>query len=325
MGYKFISFVELAFSTLLSVDALAQERVNPAKVQATPPAVSTAKPEAEHSANSVAELLIGNGDLIEVSLYGAPDFKTDVRVNSNGEVSLPMVGTVAVGGLSVEQAAKAVESKLSEKRLFNDPHVTVFEKEYATQGISVLGEVQKPGIYPLLGSRKLFDAISAAGGTTPKAGSYVLITHRADSEHSIRVPLSTGMPDSMENNVSIEPGDTIFVSKAGIVYVVGDVHQPGGFVMENGKNMTVLQAIALAQGTNPNASLDSARLIRKTSGGPEEVPLALKKILAAKAPDPPLQADDVVFVPGSAGKSAAKRSAEAILQMATGIAIWRIP
>ncbi len=130
-----------------------------------------------------------------------------------------------------------------------------------------MGEVQKPGIYPLLGSRRLYDAISAAGGTTPKAGTYALITHRNDPEHPARVTISNGPPDSMANNVPVVPGDTIVVSKAGIVYVVGDVHMPGGFVMENDKNITVLQAIALAQGLNPNAALDSAKLIRKTPQG----------------------------------------------------------
>jgi polysaccharide export outer membrane protein len=263
--------------------------------------------------------------LIEVSLYGMPDFKAEVRVSSGGEISLPMLGAVAVGGLSVEQASAQIERDLSQKRLFNDPHVTVFVKEYATQGISVLGEVQKPGIYPLLGERNLYDAISAAGGTTPKAGASVLITRRNNPQHPLQVPLSTGAAKSMKDNVAVEPGDTIVVSKAGVVYVVGDVHQPGGFALENGNEITVLKAIALAQGTNPNAALNKARLIRKTSQGPQEVPLSLKQIMAAKAPDPQLQADDVVFVPGSAGKSAAKKGAEAILQMATGIAIWRIP
>jgi len=129
----------------------------------------------------------------------------------------------------------------------------------------------------------------------------------------------------MENNVPVKPGDTIVVSKAGVVYVVGDVRQPGGFVMENGNDITVLKAIALAQGTNPNAGLSAARLIRNTPEGPKDVPLSLKKILTAKAPDLQLQPDDIVFVPSSAGKGAAKRGAEAILQMATGVAIWRIP
>jgi polysaccharide export outer membrane protein len=315
----------LAFLTLPLPYGLAQDRVGSSEIRPVPPSTAQTEPTAARSAGSPHDLLIGAGDLLEVSLYGMPDFKTDVRVNSGGEISLPMIGTVPVAGLSVEQAETLVAHKLTEKGLFNDPHVTVFEKEYATQGISVLGEVQKPGIYPLLGSRKLYDAISAAGGTTPKAGRYVLITRRNDPQHSVRVPLMTGAPESMENNVTVEPGDTILISKAGVVYVVGDVHQPGGFVMENGNDITVLKAIALAQGTNPNAALNGARLIRKTPGGPQDVPLALKQILAAKAPDVQLQADDVVFVPGSAGKSAAKRGAEAILQMATGIAIWRVP
>ncbi len=316
----------LVFLGLSSANGFAQNPVGSPEVRPeVPSSAPQTTPVAARSTGSPRDLLIGAGDLLEVSLYGMPDFKTEVRVSSGGEISLPMLGTVAVGGFSVEHAETLIERKLSQKGLFNDPHVTVFEKEYATQGISVLGEVQRPGIYPLLGSRKLYDAISAAGGTTPKAGGYVLITRRNDPQHSVRVPLLTGAPESMENNVTVEPGDTILVSKAGVVYVVGDVHQPGGFVMENGNDITVLKAIALAQGTNPNAALDSARVIRKTPEGPQDVPLSLKKIVAAKAPDIQLQADDVVFVPGSAGKSAAKRGAEAILQMATGVAIWRIP
>src|SRR6266481_5135007 len=321
-----IPLAVLAFLALASTRGFAQDRVSSSEVRAeVPQSASQTAAVASESASSPPDLLIGAGDLLEVSLYGMPDFKTDVRVNSGGEISLPMLGTVAVSGLSVEQAETLIERKLSQKSLFNDPHVTVFEKEYATQGISLLGEVQRPGIYPLLGSRKLYDAISAAGGTTPKAGRYVLITRRNDPQHSVRVPLLTGAPESMENNVTVEPGDTILVSKAGVVYVVGDVHQPGGFVMENGNDITVLKAIALAQGTNPNAKLDGARVIRKTAEGPQDVPLSLKKIMAAQAPDIQLQADDVVFVPGSAAKSATKRGVEAILQMATGIAIWRVP
>jgi polysaccharide biosynthesis/export protein len=326
MNFKSAALLMMAVLAPQSNYVFAQERVDSPRVQAeAPPSAPPTSSVLARSTSSPPDILIGAGDLLEVSLYGMPDFKTDVRVSSGGEISLPMLGTVAVGGLSIEQAQVMIERKLSQKGLFNDPHVTVFEKEYATQGISVLGEVQKPGIYPLLGSRKLYDAISAAGGTTPKAGRYVLITRRTDPQHPVQVPLLTGTRESMENNVPVEPGDTIMVSKAGVVYVVGDVRQPGGFIMENGNDITVLKAIALAQGTNPNAALNSARLIRKTSEGPKDVPLPLKQILAVKAPDIPLQADDVVFVPGSAGKSAAKRGAEAILQMATGIAIWRIP
>src|SRR5467141_2779262 len=327
MKSKLTSLSALLLLALSSTYGLAQDRVGSSEIRPLgPPSTAQAEPAAAPpSPGSPHDLLIGAGDLLEISLYGMPDFKTDVRVNSGGEISLPMIGALPVAGLSVEQAETLIAHKLTEKGVFNDPHVTVFVKEYATQGLSVLGEVQKPGIYPLLGSRKLYDAISVAGGTTPKAGRYVLITRRNDPQHPVQVPLLTGASDAMQNNVVVEPGDTILVSKAGVVYVVGDVRMPGGFVMENGNDITVMKAIALAQGTNPNAALNAARLIRKTSEGPKDVPLDLKKILAAKAPDPQLQPDDVVFVPGSAGKSAAKRGAEAVLQMATGIAIWRVP
>jgi polysaccharide biosynthesis/export protein len=326
MKLRSFSLGALLLLALPTAHCLGQDRVGSSEVRLQAPASAPdTTTVAAGNTSSSPNLLIGAGDLLEVNLYGMPDFKSEVRVSSSGEISLPLLGTVAVSGLSVEQAEKQIQRNLTQKGLFNDPHITVFVKEYATQGISVLGEVQRPGIYPLLGDRKLYDAISTAGGTTPKAGGYVLITHRNDPQHPIQLPLLTGAAKSMKNNVAVEPGDTVVVSKAGVVYVVGDVHQPGGFVMENGNDITVLKAIALAQGTNPNAALNSARLIRKSPEGPQDVPLELKKILAAKAPDPQLQPDDVVFVPGSPGKSAAKKGAETILQMATGIAIWRIP
>src|SRR6267142_4788488 len=242
----------LLLLALSSTYGFAQDRVVPTEARiAGVPSMPQARPDAVSSAGPARELMIGAGDLLEVSLYGMPDFKTDVRVRSGGEISLPMLGTVGVRGLSVEQAATLIERNLTQKGIFNAPHITVFVKEYATQGIPVLGEVQKPGIYPLLGQRKLYDAISAAGGTSLKAGASVLITHRNDPQHPQQIPLLTGAAKSMKNNVPVQPGDTIVVSKAGVVYVVGDVHQPGGFVMENGNDITVLKAIALAQGTNP--------------------------------------------------------------------------
>jgi polysaccharide export outer membrane protein len=134
--------------------------------------------------------------------------------------------------------------------------------------------------------------------------------------------MTNNTAQSLQSNVDIFPGDTIVVSKAGIVYVVGDVRRPSGVMMENGTQMTVLQAIAMAEGTTPTASLNGAKIIRKTPKGPQEMPLELKKILAAQSPDIQLQADDIIFVPGSAAKGAAKRGLEAIIQAATGLAIY---
>lgn len=273
---------------------------------------------------SASELRIGPGDLLEISVFGAAEFNRQVRVSSAGDVSLPLIGSVHLAGLTTDLAEKLVEHKLLGGGYFNDPHVSIFEKEYQTQGVSVLGEVQKPGIYPMLGSRKLFDVISAAGGTTPKAGNQITITHRDPSQSLQSVILAGNANDSTSNNPDVLPGDTVVVQKAGIVYVVGDVHMPGGFIMDK-PGLTVLQALAMAQGANPTAKLDGARLIRRTGDQRQDLPIALKKILASKAADVELQADDILFVPNSSAKSAMHRTLEAIVQTATGVAIYGHP
>ena len=293
----------------------ANQTVQPVNQNTTTPA------EAASMTPRETELIIGSGDLIEVSVYGAPEFTKQVRVADSGDISLPLVGSIHVAGLAIHEAELLLQKRLADGGFFNDPQVSIFEKEYATQGISVLGEVQKPGIYPLLGSRKLFDAISAAGGVTAKAGNTVTVTRRSGTHDTQAVTFPPNQTFPPESNIDVFPGDTVVVSKAGIVYVVGDVRMPGGFVMESSE-MTVLKAIAMAQGANTTAKLQKTILIRKGSDGPQEIPVALPQIMAAKAPDLKLQPDDIVFVPRSAGKAAARRSLEAILQTAVGVAIY---
>ncbi len=303
----------------------AQERAQPTTSATTPVSPEPATAAAGNSMvlRTPPALRIGSGDLLQVSVYGAPDFDKQVRVSDSGEISLPLLGGVKVDGLTINAAERLLEKRLNDGAYFNNPQVSIFIKEYATQGISVLGEVQKPGIYPLLGQRNLLDAISAAGGTTPKAGEEVTITHRSEPARPLTVRISSsGLRLEEAANFQVMPGDTIVVSKAGIVYVVGDVHLPGGFIMDK-SGFTVLQAIAMAQGTNPTASLNNAKIIRKTTQGPQETKLALKQILSAKAPDVALQPDDILFVPSSAAKSVARRGVEAVLQTATGVAIYR--
>lgn len=274
--------------------------------------------DASHS--PLPEIFLSSGDLLAISIAGAPEYRYDVRVSPAGDASLPMVGSIKLAGLSTLQAESAVARRLEAHGYFNNPQVSIFVKEYATAGISVLGEVQKPGIYPLLGQRTLLDAISAAGGITPKAGKSVTITHRDGIKSSKTILMSQDNGETLTNMV-VRPGDMIVVSKAGMVYVVGDVKEPTGIVMDN-PHLTVLQAIAMAHGTNSTASLKSARLIRKAHSNPQDVPIPLDIILAAKSPDLELQPDDIVFVPTSTAKTVTRRSLEAILQTATGIAIY---
>jgi polysaccharide export outer membrane protein len=158
--------------------------------------------------------------------------------------------------------------------------------------------------------------ISAAGGLTDRAGKTVSITHRDQPDKPIKISLSEGLANTAESNVIVQAGDTIVVQRAGIVYIVGDVGHPTGVVMDN-DHLTVLQAIALAGGTNKTAKLNGAKILRHTPNGVVETPIQLKQILQAKKADESLLADDILFVPGSSGKAAAYRAADVMLQAGT--------
>ena len=169
------------------------------------------------------DLRIGNGDLLQVTVFGAPDFNPEVRVAEDGSVTLPLVGQVPAAGMTTVQFAKVLKSRLMDGGYFNSPQVAVIIKEYAADAISVLGEAQKPGIYPIRGASKLFEVISAAGGTTAQAGDKVTIIHREQPNQPETVKLTYGEQGSAQSNVMVAPGDTIIFEKAGLVYVVGDV------------------------------------------------------------------------------------------------------
>jgi polysaccharide export outer membrane protein len=171
--------------------------------------------------------------------------------------------------------------------------------------------------------QRLFDLISAAGGFTDKAGRSISITHRTEPDKPVVLPLSRNLSDDPASNVSVLPGDTVIVRKADVVYVVGDVGHPSGFLMDNG-HLTVLQAIALAGGTNKTAKLGGVKIIHRGSSGMTETPIQLKKILQAKAQDQPLEAEDILFVPSSAGKVAMGRTVDAAMQAATAVGIVAI-
>lgn len=307
--------------------AWSQDTASSAKLDqpAVPPANPATSGEIATAARRNPNVpVIGNGDLLKVSVLGAPESDQDVRVGADGNIFLNFIGPVQVAGLSIEQAQTLIAKKLVSGGFFKDPQVSVFAKEYATQGVSVLGEVQKPGVYPMLGGRTLFDVLSLAGGTTSKAGKLVSITHRDAPQKPTTVMTSNDAAESAHSNVDVYPGDTVVVSRAGVVYVSGDVHKPSGVIMENGTDMTVLQAIAMAEGVLPDAALNKSKLIRRTPTGPQEIPLRLKDMFASKAPDVHLQADDIVFIPNSAAKSAGKRSLDAIISTATGLIIYGV-
>lgn len=246
----------------------------------------------------VSALAIGPGDLIDISVYDVPELLLKVRVDSNGFVSLPLVGDIKLAGMTVRGAQLAIAHELVRRQLVMKPEVSIFVEEFATKGVTVYGEVNMPGIYPLMGPHTLYDAISAAGGLTLNAGRTVTILHAGRTDREEVVDLS-GDRTLQQKNVPIQPDDTVIVSKAGVVYVLGEVNKPGGFLMANNTSISLLKAIALAGSTTKLSSLKHVFIVRKSSGGTEEIEVSLDKIYHGKASDVPLKAEDIVFVPFS--------------------------
>jgi polysaccharide export outer membrane protein len=265
-------------------------------------------------------LRVSSGDLLEIGVFDTPELSGKLRVNEAGEITVPIAGVLRVSGMTSDEVAVAVEDKLRSEDILKYPHVSVLMSEYATQGVTVTGEVKSPGIYPLLGSHGLVDLLSAAGGVSPSAGRIVSVTHKSDQEHPEMIRLDN-RPGRIVANVDIEPGDTIIVSRAGVAYIVGDVTKPGGFLIEANDRLTVLQLIALAQGATRTSAQDKAHLIRKIQNGREEIPIPLKAMMRGTVMDMPLEDGDILFVPSSKGKIFAYRGVESAIGLTTGLVL----
>lgn len=275
---------------------------------------------AKDSPDQSVSVKLGPGDLIEVSVYNVPELASKVRVSNSGDVYLPLIDYVHVDGLTQEEAQTLIEKRLTDGGFVRSPHVTIFVDEAASQGVTVIGEVGKPGIYSDVADHKLYEVISEAGGFTLSASRKIAVIRRNQPD-PIRIDLPRNLADDLSGNIDIVPGDTITIPRAPIIYVVGDVGRPSGLLVDNG-TLTVLQA--LAGGTNHTAKLGAARIIRKGPAGMTETRVQVKKMLEAKAPDVTLQADDILFIPVSAGKVMAGRTLEGAMSMATAVSIYAV-
>ncbi len=299
-------------------------------IVAEPPAASPAPPQSNDNsqqnaitpAASSTPLVIGPGDDLDITVYGAPDLSGHMRVSANGNISIPLIGYVRIAGLSNSEAEAAIEAQLREKSVVNDPQVSVYVKEYGSGGISVAGEVAKPGSYSALGPHRLFDVLQAAGGPTDRAANKVIISHRGQTEVTT-VFLSKNPAEMAASNIDLQPGDTVIVPRAGIVYVLGEVTRPGGYVLNATGGVTVLQVVAVAGGTTHVASAGKTRLLRKTDSGFQEERIDLKKLLRGQIRDVAVKDEDILFVPNSAIKTAL--NASALVAVAASTAIYRVP
>jgi polysaccharide export outer membrane protein len=271
-------------------------------------------------------LLIGPGDQLHILVFETPDLEQHPRVTDAGDIPLMLLGNVSVNGLTPAQAATKIGHDLIAGNIMKHPQVTVTVDQYATQSVAVVGQVKAPGTFPITAPRSIFDMIALAGGLSDVADRSILIERQSDPTKKVSFFFSNNAKDAIDDAVMVYPGDKVIVSKAGLVYVLGDVKTPGGYVMANNSSqLTVLQVIAIAGGTNHSAVPSHARLIRRDgSTSYSDKPLQLSAMQKGKQSDILLQAGDIVYVPFSYLRNLAVESS-GVVAAATSASIYTIP
>ena len=303
------------------------------------------------SSLTLPEYIISPDDVLSINVYDAPDISGEYRVGPGGQLELPLLAeAVEAAGLTPPQLSRLLVKKYGEGEIFTNARVTVAVKQSRIHSITVAGAVKSPQIYPLFGKTTLLDVLSQAGGLSDDASNMALVTrggvaiqalnqsgactpsnsHNSDvaCTETITIDLKrlmeTGEPAS---NVELYPGDRVTVQRAGVVYVVGAVNRPGGFPLKSSEEeMTVLKALALAEDTKSTAQKSKAVIIRKNlqeKNEREEIAVNLKNVLTGRAPDPRMQASDILFVPDSSGTKALRRAVDSAVYVTTGLIIWR--
>jgi polysaccharide export outer membrane protein len=272
-------------------------------------------------------LLIAPGDLLHIHVADTPEMEADARVTDRGAVPVVGIGDVTVSGLTPGDAATAVRDKLIERHYLNHPQVSINVVEFATQQVSVIGEVKTSGAYSIATPRPILDVLALAGGLTPEANRHILIERNGDQQHPLDYYVSNDGAQAIDRQVMVDPGDTIVVSRAGIVYILGDVNRPGGYVMSNNESqLTLLQGLALAGGVTKAAKQGHAHLIRKQPGGGyTDTELSVGDIQKGKHPDLALLPGDVLYLPFSYARNLATTGSGGIAAATAAAAVYAIP
>jgi polysaccharide export outer membrane protein len=255
-------------------------------------------------------LTIGPADSLSIKVLEAPDLTQSGRVTDSGEFPLIVGGNVKLAGLTTAEAVQAIQKALVAGNYILNPHVSVVVDRYATLNVTVLGEVKIPGPHEVDTPRAVLDAISLSGGLTGLASRKVTIQRRGTKER-IDYVLSNKPGEALDPNILVYPGDTIYVPRVDVVYMLGDVLRPGGYAMDtNDSRLSALQVLTLAGGTQPSAVPSRARLIRKQADGTySEIELPLAAMQKGKRADIQLQADDIVYIPFSYLRNMATQAA----------------
>lgn len=282
--------------------------------------------------------MVGIGDVVQVRVNNEDDVSGQYQVNPAGDIQLPLLSKpIHAAGESTFKLSQQIGEALKAQDILRYPEVTVFILRSMSHNVTILGEVSRPGVYPLeKPNTTLLEAVSMSGGLLATAGPTVTIAHHAKTTDPTKDPTSTpatgyetidvhklmaGTDPAL--NVPVQPGDVITVSKAPIVYVVGDVVKPGAFEVPDGrKGMNILQALAMVGGTQSTAKLSKAVIVRQSDDGTkrQEIPVNLTKVMRGKANDPLLEANDILFVPQSGFKAGMQKTGTVAVQAASEVA-----
>jgi polysaccharide export outer membrane protein len=278
---------------------------------------------------------IGENDVLLVTVSDAQEFGGKFRVSDMGIIEIPGVASpIHAEGQTPIQLAHSIRQALIDAKQLRDPKVGVFVEEYHGRTITVLGAVAKPAVYPLQKKTSVLEALSLAGGSLPNSGNTVTIVRGAASaEASGTKPGSVQIVDisrlvngtDLSANVEVKNGDVINVSAAQVVYVVGAVTKPGGFVMSNpSAGISVIQAVALAEGFRSVAATHRGLIIRQSTSesARQEIPVDIALMMGGKEADMLLAPNDILYIPESGGKKALKAMTDVAMSAVNGIAIY---
>jgi len=289
---------------------------NSTETPASQSSVGAGTASAPVSIGSLTDEPISPGETVHVYVFHAPDFSFTTKVSESGDIPFPMLGVVHLAGLSSQTAADLIGSELTKRNLMLDPNVTVTVDTTST-GITVLGEVRLPGIFPPLGKRSLSDLIAAAGGMTASAGRVIEISNARSPEKKTYIPWDPTMRNTTNYDLPVHPGDRVLVEACGFVYVGGSVIKPGAYALCGTPNMTLSEVLALAGDLNLTASERHTIIIHTQPDGSRIVQeYNLGKILRAKAGDPFVKEDDIVYVAASNVKLMTARAMQFTLNLA---------
>lgn len=237
---------------------------------------------------SAAELVLGGGDVVKISVFGNPDLAVETRVSESGFITVPLIGQVNVAGLSSAVAEKKIATMLETGGFVKSPQVNLIVSVMSSQQVSVLGQVNRPGRYPIDGPRTMLDLLALGGGIGPDGGDTVILIRKRGGKTSKDIIdiVDLFRSNDLKADVEVAGGDILFVERAPRFYIYGEVQRPGPVRLE--RQMTVLQALSAGGGLTPRGTERGIRIKRRDASGKME-------ILETKQDDL-VRTDDIIYV-----------------------------